>query len=534
VNFLSNAVPDPLLNRTRQCRHRRTAPMAVMVLLLSVLAVVLPASNVSAELASAEQMQNVCSNWLAQSVATRGSWAGSTNPSIRESGDIVNDDILLARIYNLDPDGFVVVPVMMELPPVKLYSESGRLDPADEDGFVQMLRDILYLRYETTVSPFGTDDQNLVVSEHRGLWDRLAAPTRDFRPLTALATDSAGPLLTSSWHQGDPYNLDCPIGQSGRTVVGCVATATSQILYFWQWPSSGFGTHEYLWSGDNSCGGIPTSPQALSADFSDPYDWANMRDSCDDATGCNTDQMNALAELNYEVGVLLEMDYGSCGSGANTTLGFFRFPYNLKYDWSITGVSRKDYDLDGWFALIQEEINAGRLIQYGITSHSIVCDGWRSDEITYEFHMNYGWGQQHNAWYVLDNLSCSWVSGGICPAEVEHMLIRIEPEKSSYMTYAGSLQAESSGDGDGCPEPGETIALTPIVRNLGWDVVNATATLSSTDPYATLTGTACAFKAALTRGQWDTAGAPLTVEIDPSCPDPHLIELTPCRLRNRG
>jgi len=500
--------------------------MAFVVLALTVLAVVLPASNVSAELASAEQMQNVCSNWLAQAVATRGSWAGSTNPSIRESGDIINDGILLARIYNLDPDGFVVVPVMMELPPVKLYSETGRLNANDQDGFVQMLRDLLSLRYESAVSPFGESDENLITSEHRELWDRLAIASRDFRPLTALATDSAGPLVTSSWHQNNPYNGYCPMGQSGRTVVGCVATASSQILYYWQWPSSGFGTHEYLWSGDNSCGGIPTSPQALSADFSDPYDWSNMRDSCDDATGCNTDQMNALAELNHEVGVLLEMDYGSCGSGANTTLGLFRFPYNLKYDWSITGVCRKDYNLDGWFALIQEEINAGRLIQYGITSHSIVCDGWRSDEITYEFHMNYGWGQQHNAWYVLDNLSCSWVSGGICPAEVEHMLIHIEPENSSYMTYAGSHQAESGGDGDGCFDPGETVALTPIVRNLGWDVVNATATLSSTDSYATLSGAACSFKTLLTRGQWDTAGTPLTVEIDPSCPDPHLIELT--------
>jgi len=526
VYYSNSEGPTPSPNTTWPLRRHHRVVAAIVALTLTAAFVALPATGALAELASAEQMHNVCSNWLAQAVATRGSWAGSTEPSIRESGDIIKDGILLARIYSLDPDGFVVVPVMMELPPVKLYSESGRLDPADEDGFVQMLRDLLSLRYESAVSPFGESDETLIISEHRELWDRLAAPTRDFRPVTALATDSAGPLLTSSWHQGDPYNLNCPIGQNGRTVVGCVATATSQILYYWQWPSSGFGTHEYLWSGDNSCGGTPTLPQPLSADFSDPYDWANMRDSCDDATGCNTDQRNAVAELNNEVGVLLEMDYGSCGSGANTTLGLFRFPYNLKYDWSITGVCRKDYNLDGWFALIQEEINAGRVIQYGITSHSIVCDGWRTDEITYEFHMNYGWGQQHNAWYVLDNLSCSWVSGGICPAEVEHMMIRIEPEKSSYMTYAGSQQAESGGDGDGCPDPGETIALTPIVRNLGWDVVNATATLSSADAYATLTGAACSFKAVLTRGQWDTAGTPLAVEIDPSCPDPHLIELT--------
>jgi hypothetical protein len=315
------------------------------------------------------------------------------------------------------------------------------------------------------------------------------------------------------------------MGQLARTVVGCVATAASQILKFWEWPAEGFGSHQYTWSGDNSCGGAPTGPQVLSVDFSDPYNWADMRDSCDDALNCNIDQQEAVAELCYEVGVSLEMDYGSCGSAASQAMGLKSLPFNFKYDWSIENVCRKDYDLAGWFAVIQQEVDAGRPIWYGIHSHMIVCDGWRTDGVTYEFHMNYGWGQGNNTWYVLDHLSCSW-TGGVCPAEMEAMVIHLQPEQSAYMTYAGSFVTEAAGDGDGYADPGETIDIRPSVQNLGWDVTNPSVSLLSSDPYLSVTSSSASFQTVLTRGEWDTAITPLTVEIGEACPNPYLASLT--------
>ncbi len=490
-------------------------------------------SSVHAELATAEQSQFVCTNWLSQSVARFGGWAGVSDPTVEESGLIEANGVNLARYYNISPDGYVVVPTLMEMTPVKMYSDHGHLDASETDGPTQMLREVLELRYRDFVDAFGDASVSqpaggggLFAPEQREAWNTLAVPARLFKPSQALGIDNVGPLLTSSWHQGGPYNNDCPVGQSGLSVVGCTATATSQILKFWEWPSSGFGSHSYLWNGDNSCGGTPTAPATLVADYSDPYDWANMRDSCDDGTGCNATQQAALAELNHEVGVVVEMHYGSCGSGASANCALARIPYYLKYDWGMTNVCRKDYDLNGWFAIIQAEINAGRPIQYGITSHSIVCDGWRTDGSTHEFHMNYGWGQGNNAWYVLDNLSCSWVSGGICPSIVENMIIGIQPETSSYATYDGVIVSEVAGDGDDHADPGETWELAPIVRNLGWAIANANATLTTTDTYVTIvTGTAD-FKSSLVRGQWDTTATNLAVEIDPGCPDPHVVELT--------
>ena len=500
-------------------------------LLATVTVLILGSGNPAhSELATDTQMQDVCVNWLNQSVARHGAWAGSANPAVREAGPVEKDGVLLARYYNIDPDGFVVVPILMEMSPIKMYYEMGHLDAADSDGLIQLLRDQLYSYYAAYVSTYGSagvpqPDQGMFSTEHRDMWRSLAVPIKDFRASPALAVDSAGPLVTTSWHQSAPYNNYCPMGSGGRSVVGCVATAASQILRFWQWPDYGFGSHQYLWSGDNSCGGTPTPPQLLSVDLSDPYDWSNMRDSCDDGIGCNVTQQAALAELNYEVGVALNMDYGRCASGASQAMGLFALPYHFRYDWSIEMICRKYYDLPGWFGVIQQEIDAGRPIWYGIHSHEIVCDGYRTDGVTYEFHMNYGWGESHNAWYVLDNLYCSWVTGGICPYAMENMVIHIQPETGAFMTYSGSLLEETTGNGDGDADPGETWNILPVVENLGWEVSNAGVNLSTSDPYLNLTTPAANFEPTLARGRIDTASSAVELAISPGCPVPYLALL---------
>jgi hypothetical protein len=61
--------------------------------------------------------------------------------------------------------------------------------------------------------------------------------------------------LMSQWHQGFPYNAQCPVltpGTNEHAVVGCPATAMAQIMYYWRWPNTGVGTgsttYHYRWS----------------------------------------------------------------------------------------------------------------------------------------------------------------------------------------------------------------------------------------------------------------------------------------------
>lgn len=63
--------------------------------------------------------------------------------------------------------------------------------------------------------------------------------------------------------------------------------------------------------------------------------------------------------------------------------------------------------------MIRDQLNANRPIQYRIVGHSIVCDGWREwfwGSYILEYHMNYGWNDNNNTWYVLDHLN--YVGGG--------------------------------------------------------------------------------------------------------------------------
>jgi len=486
-----------------------------------------------AEVATTQEMEQVCHNVLTEVVALKGAWGGDNTPSIGDISEIRMGDTLLARYYAVNPSGFVLVPVLKEMVPVKAYSEISILDEKQEGGFLKLITEMLSERARIYVRLYGSlEAEQPAVGEvlfgrsQKEDWSKYTKPTREFlRQVSTLsAEEEAGPLLTSSWHQRAPYNNDCPMGSTDRCVVGCVATATAQILNYWGHPSSGVGSHTYTWEEDNSCDGYWSPGAELSADYSDTYDWAHMPDSCDD--GCAPDDSVALAELNYEVGVAFEMMYGSCGSGAYVTdaLNVYRTYY--KYSPDVVGVYRNDYDQAGWYGLIKSEIDAGRPIQYRIRSHSIVCDGYRDTYGSNEYHMNYGWGGSFTAWFIMDSLYCYWVEpDSVCPYNEEYMVYNIQPQLDPILEERSFNVAELSGDGDGHADAGEDIELTVIIENNGELAENAVGTLSTSDPYVVVHVSGAAFSTAIDWGDRDTTQTPFEIEILSGCPDPRIAEL---------
>ena len=290
---------------------RRLVSFGILLALL-----VLSPVGAGAELATVEEAALVAGNWASYIVAGTGSWGGAARPEITGRSEIVVSDTLVGWCFHLSPSGHVVVPVLKELPPVKAYSDIYGMNVDDADGYGKLMRDVLVDRARVLVSAYGSMEATSPARggprlgvAHRAEWDRFAV-TADlfqielgasrFQPLTEV-----GPLLTTAWHQGSPYNNLCPMGDGGRTVVGCVATATAQILRYHSSPSEGFGSHCYYWGGDDSCGGS-SAGSTLCAYYDDAYDWANMPNGC--GGGCNTAEQAALAELCYEVGVAFNMN----------------------------------------------------------------------------------------------------------------------------------------------------------------------------------------------------------------------------------
>ncbi|MFZ5980021.1 MAG: C10 family peptidase, partial [Candidatus Zixiibacteriota bacterium] len=243
-----------------------------------------------------------------------------------------------------------------------------------------------------------------------------------------LVNDSVGPLLTTRWHQGSPYNDYCPIGcNNSPCVVGCVATAMAQLMTYYQWPIEGYGSKRYSWEGDYSCGDDPcVGSKYLEVEFNDPYDWDNIPDYC---SSCSEEEQTALAELNYEVGVACSMDYGVCGSGANPDPSVL--PNYFRYKNDIIEEFRFYHNQESWFELIKNEIDLGRPLLYYIVAHAIVCDGYKDlAGILLYYHMNYGWGGSNNMWYAFDDLY--YPEGGNYNSD--YLFRNITPDKRAWFT----------------------------------------------------------------------------------------------------
>jgi hypothetical protein len=380
------------------------------------------------ETCTVQEARQVAGNWLIYITSETGKWGQSMAPSLGEEIPIVENDTLLGYIFNISPSGFICVPALKGLSPIKAYSDEGSVNISDlreKYGIPALLRDVLQDRLRAFVAVFGSMESKQQQSggivldpKLKTLWQELSKPETEFRTNIGyglfLPLTEVGPLITTSWHQDAPFNNLCPAGDGCQhTPVGCAATAAAQIAKYWNWPISGTGSHTDHWDGDDC--NSPHDGTDLTVDLSDTYDWANMPNSCNG--GCNPDQQAAVSELGYELGVAMDMDYGCCGSGAYFSNLMTALVDHFKYDPSIEQVNRSNYSQADWFQLIKDEIDDSRVLEHGFWAvdnsdpqhprwigHAIVCDGWRDTGGTNQYHMNYGWNDTHTAWYTIDAL----------------------------------------------------------------------------------------------------------------------------------
>jgi len=140
-------------------------------------------SALQAEVATNTEMKQVCQSWLDYTVNDKGEWAGSDSPYILESVEITRDDKILARAYQIYPDGFVIVPVLMEMPPIKAFSETGHFSVDDQFGVGALICDVLSDRAEKFIELYGDlescqkTDTPLFDDRNRQAWDDLLNST---------------------------------------------------------------------------------------------------------------------------------------------------------------------------------------------------------------------------------------------------------------------------------------------------------------------------------------------------------------------
>ena len=209
---------------------------------------------------------------------------------------------------------------------------------------------------------------------------------------------SVGPLLTTEWGQGSPYNDLCP----GGSLTGCTATAMAQIANYWACTNSGNGYYSYS----------HPSWGFLDFDYDNTvFDWANMLDEISNSS--NSDAIEAISTLMYACGVGASMDYGLGGSAAwfvyagSPTHGVGAMVDHLGF--SEDGVAWRDFYNDAqWSNLLDLELNSLRPIAYtginpdGSSGHAFVCDGY--DNFGF-YHFNWGWSGGQDGYFAVTDLT---------------------------------------------------------------------------------------------------------------------------------
>lgn len=292
--------------------------------------------------------------------------------------------------------------------------------------------------------------------------------------------DTVGPLLTSTWEQEGLYNSYCPsdtAAPNGRVPTGCVATAMSQIIRYWQYPVYPRGSYSYI-----------SDYGQLSIDFDTvAYVFDSMPDILNSYS--SDAQIDEVAKLMYHCGVAVNMIYGPSFSGAtnlNTRaalINHFRFNPSLSY-------VAKIYNSLTWNSILKNDLDQGRPILYtgsgSAGGHAFVCDGYTGNY----FHFNFGWlFGIFDGYYLTSAIDVILVGSfndnqvaivGIVPDSLSNTIISREKGFSSFVVngetdYYNTMalnQYTGFGNSYSCSHL-TTFRIPDSTRNIALDIVNS-------------------------------------------------------------
>lgn len=382
--------------------------------------------------------------------------------------------------------GFVIVAADDCVVPILGYSTSSAFVTKNMPTHIhEWLED-----YEAQIRFCKQMSNNDIGTNHRAQTDSIRRQWDDLlncRSIEPRLLTSVAPLITTQWGQNSLYNNLCPYdtAYSLRTSVGCVATATAQIMKYWGHPAVGYGSHSYT---------HPTYG-TISANFgTTTYAWSSMPDSL--TSSSSSAQVSAVATLMHHIGVAVEMQYnvsdlGGSGSystneGSNVSnFGTTLTPsaenalkYYFKYRSNLCHINFEDYGTNQWTAILLNELDHGRPIIYSgrdsLGGHSFVCDGYSSSGL---FHFNWGWTGICDGYYAIGSLNLSLAGSSATNSysfnSNNSAVIRIQP----------NIDFDSA----------TLVTVTPNTNSVGFGSLSGGDTYSGTNTnLVTLTATAAA------------------------------------------
>lgn len=427
--------------------HLRSGLLLALLLLSGVTQVVLPAPRTE------QVARQIAESFFATSPQSLRSWSSSQMISLelaepraatKGSSSYSTSDQVSSHyyyIYNRGAQGgFVIISGDDRYPELIGYAYEGHINGED---MPESLRSFLRACQETMDAA-----------------DADPSLARELRAeITTLrnAKSEVAPLLGDiCWDQGAPWNDQTPRHQGSTTAVGCVATAYTQVMRYWQWPDRGVGTHTYTYGYDyeDNEGNWRVAYNTLTANFDKEYHWDLMPARA--SIYASAEERNALSTLASDAGIAVDMMYGD-ESGTHTPLVIRALRDHFRYKKDLYMPKRRDYTAQDWSDLLKVELSQGRPIVYegggfgGL--HCFVCDGYDTRGF---FHFNWGWSGSGNGYFNLNYLvpNTSGIGGGAGGgySQGQGAIIGIEPDREGtstpvYNAWLGTIvfEAEVSG-----------------------------------------------------------------------------------------
>lgn len=277
------------------------------------------------------------------------------------------------------------------------------------------------------------------------------------------------PLLDGiRWNQNAPFNNSCPVISGSNCPTGCVATAMAQIIRYYKNPSTGKGSHNYVW--EYSENGKQKS-KSISLSFGDQrFDYMLMPKAFTKKEPGTAAEQKEVAKLCYSCGVAVNMQYGLDGSGTNSYFINEALISHFGYNSLTTPIQRSGYSYDEWDPIIRGELQAGRPVIYSGNSgkekgsgHAFVLEGYDKEGL---YYVNWGWGGTYDGYYDLSILNPEGVStgasimpDGFCENQVAVVNISPKEGEGTYRTpLFGAANSKFTASKSSC-QLGNTITF---------------------------------------------------------------------------
>lgn len=316
------------------------------------------------------------------------------------------------HVVRLAEGGFVVTSTDTEDEPIVAFSEGDDLIEDEANPLWAILKRDAELRAGQRSSAAGTSRLKLAQAPSEAAqiaaekWARLIAAgalgvrVKSAKMLSSISDVRVEPLIKSTWDQKTAggklcYNYYTP----NNYYCGCVSTAGSQIMRYFEFPKGEVAQYENQYCTVSNRKKTLTTQGGI-------YEWSKMPLTPD--YSITDEECQAIGKLTSDVGIACKMEYASGGSGTGGYMLSRALTKVFGYPNAVALQRIDNLPAETLRRALASNFDAGLPVALSIGGpsggHEVVGDGYGYSGGQFYCHVNLGWSGSGNAWYAPPNI----------------------------------------------------------------------------------------------------------------------------------